>query len=184
MTPRYRYKKAFITSPKLAVPTVSVIRVSEGIAMLSALGNGSLILQCEPQRDWGKCHIPQIRFGIGFLRRKSESEIWTMYDAEVDVARARLFPFNGRQVEPSAMGRWPQCPGDILKVIDEIDTAGVLRLRHFAALLIADIRIVDRHFAMHPRERAAADAQLTDVERVIAFRAIGDSAVRDLLWLR
>lgn len=176
--PRHRYTQAYIRSPKLRVPIVEVKRISEGVAVLEALGVGCLCLESP---EIAGCITVELDLGI--LSGKGPEALWKRVDAERDIAYARTIPLDGRQVNPSNRGIWPGCTPDIERQLRTLKEESCLRLRHFGALSIAGIRINDYNYVVQPRERLAKDAELTEDEKRIAFQAARHSAYRDLLWL-
>jgi len=182
--PRYHYKQAFITSPKLGERLVIVQRVSDGLAILNALDDGDLTLKAGTCWAGEKTCEPRTTIPFRHLKGKNEQAVWDLFDGEIDVAIALLLPTKGRQIDPSAKGRWPNCPPDILAVFTGIQPDSVYRLRHFGALVLANIRIGEYHFSMRPLDRAVLDARLTELERTIAFKANLNGALSDLLFLR
>lgn len=180
--PRYRYKKAFFSSPKIGERLVTVQRISDAIAVLRALGSGDLTVEAEECRDDIQ-HRPRVTLPIHHLLRKNDEAIQWLIDSEIDVARALTYPMKGRKVDPADRGRWPFCPPDIQAVLIGMPHDGIYRLRHFGALMIAKISIGSR-LGVRERERAALDAGLTETETIIAYHAERSSGCRDLLYLR
>lgn len=121
---------------------------------------------------------------LDLLRGKNAEAVWFIFDRLIDIEIALTYPQRGRQVDPKAQGRWPNCPSDVLRMLDNMDQESILRLRHFAALVIADIRIADKVYRVTAEERAAIDARLSGSEKIVAKEAWHRSATRDLLWLR
>lgn len=154
-------------------------RVSDGIAILNALGTGSITVEAEDFKNRYRTTVP-----IGHLHNKNEQAVWRLFDGEIDVARALALPMKGRQVDPSQHGRWPGCPHDVRNVLDCMLPDSIYRLRQFGALMLLDIRIGTHLFPTRPRERCAIDAGLDEMESTIACRADLNSACRDLLYLR
>lgn len=175
--PRHRYTQAYIRSPRLQIPLVEIKRISEGVAVLEALGTGSL---CIESPEGVGCVT--VELSVARVRGRGAESLWKIVDAERDIAYARTLPLTGRQANPEDRGRWPACPPEIERELDTLPEDSLFRLRHFGALTLAEIRIGEYHYSMQPRERAALDAELTEREKKIAFRA-GGSCARDLLWL-
>ena len=176
--PRHRYTQAYIRSPKLRVPLVEVKRIREGIAVLEALGVGSL---CIESPEGVGCVT--VELDVKYVSGKGPETLWKLLDAERDIAYARTLPNIGRQIDPQDRGRWPLCPPEIMAEMNMLAEDSLRRLRHFGALTETKTKIGEYHFTMQQRERAALDADLSDAEKRIAFRAANSSATRDLLWL-
>lgn len=174
---RYRYRCAYIRSAKLKVPLVEVKRVSEGIAVLEALGVGSMFLE---SADAGG--VFTIEMPLELLSLSAES-FWARADAEMDIAIARAERLAGRKVDPNDRGRWPSCSELTRFKLNRLGEDSLFRLRHFGALRLMKIRISDQIYAVRESERAAIDAGLTREEKAIALEADKNSACRDLLWL-
>jgi hypothetical protein len=79
---KYHYREAFIKSPKLGINLIRVDRISEGLAILRAIGEGTLHV-CTRKRTshrvlaMAECHLNE-------LRNKSEAEIFALLDKKTD----------------------------------------------------------------------------------------------------
>lgn len=79
---RYSYKQAFIKSPKLKLRLAEVLRISDGIAILEALGEGSLLVGTKRRPQDGYYSMAECT--IEELRGKSEAEIFGLLDKRTD----------------------------------------------------------------------------------------------------
>jgi hypothetical protein len=68
---RFRYKEAFIMSPKLDHRIVQVERISDGMAIIEALGEGKLMVSTL-KRDRSKGYFEMAECTVEELRGKSE----------------------------------------------------------------------------------------------------------------
>jgi hypothetical protein len=80
---RFHYKEAFIMSPKLARRIVQVERISDGIAIIEALGEGKIMVSTA-RRDPSKGYFDMAECTVEELRGKSEAEIFEMLDRRTD----------------------------------------------------------------------------------------------------
>ncbi len=92
---RHRYKEAFIMSPKLLYRIVEVANISDGIALLEALGEGQLFVSTK-KRDKKKGYFSMAKCEIAELAGKTKQEIITLLDNRTDqveaATKAKLAP--------------------------------------------------------------------------------------------
>jgi hypothetical protein len=80
--PRHHYKQAFIKSPKLKFQLIEVVRISEGIALLKALGEGSILVCTKKRTPDG--YFAMAECAIQELIGKTELEIFELLDKRTD----------------------------------------------------------------------------------------------------
>lgn len=80
---RYHYKQCFISSPALGLRIVEICRISDGIALLEALGNGELMVSVD-RRKPGQGYFAMATATLKELRGKSEAEIYKLLDYKTD----------------------------------------------------------------------------------------------------
>ena len=81
--PRHSYKQAFIKSSKLEFRLIEVVRISDGVALLKALGDGSLLVSTRKRRV-GEGYFNMAECPVRELVGKTESEIFDMLDQRMD----------------------------------------------------------------------------------------------------
>lgn len=80
---RFHYKQAFIMSPKLSARIVQVERISDGIAIIEALGEGKLLVSTQKSTP-SKGYFEMAECTLEELRGKSEQEIFDILDRRTD----------------------------------------------------------------------------------------------------
>lgn len=175
--PRYRYKTASITSPKIGRRRYGVASISAGIDLLKAIGSGELSLETEPVRCGKHMHKVRSVLPLGELLEKTREEIYAEFDRETDIARAMM---GSAQNRAKANWSWWKVPSDVSLLAPD----GVKRLRHYAALVIEGIRIGvhPEHFTID--QSALSDTRLLPVEQRIAATYAGSGMLEQLLVLR
>lgn len=80
---RYKYTQAFITSPKLKLKLIEINRISDGIAILGALGEGRLLVSTRKRRP-NDGYFNMVECRIDELENKTEAEIYTLLDRRME----------------------------------------------------------------------------------------------------
>jgi hypothetical protein len=76
---KYHYKEAFIMSPKLNLAIIQVATISDGINILRALGEGTLMVSTH-KRDKKDGYFNMAKCDIAELIGKSEAEVIALLD--------------------------------------------------------------------------------------------------------
>ncbi|MEO5860778.1 MAG: hypothetical protein ABIR33_17740 [Pyrinomonadaceae bacterium] len=186
MEPRYRYTKASISSPLLRAERVEVKFVSDALALLYGLGEGGLHMNCG-----GKGYsnvVAEVFVPYRRLAGRDEADIWWVLDSEVDVEIAKRHDYSGNTRHLRAAKRSDLVTGnewseEMDRKIERLRGESWFRLRHFAALVIEDIRISETHFGVPTHVRAAKDANLTEPETEVAYHINSKGTLETLLRL-
>lgn len=80
---RHHNKEAYIMSPKLKLAMIQVLRISDGIMLLEALGEGKLLVSTRV-RDPAKGYYDMAKADIKELSGKSQQEIYDLLDRRTD----------------------------------------------------------------------------------------------------
>jgi hypothetical protein len=80
---KYHYREAFIRSPRLDASIIKVERISDGIRLLRALGEGQLLL-CTRKRPASGQFYAMAECNFRELRGKTEAEIFALFDKKTD----------------------------------------------------------------------------------------------------
>jgi hypothetical protein len=84
---KHRYRQAFIKSPVLKFRLVGVSRISDGIAILEALGEGTLLVSTRRRPPDGYYSIAEV--GVTELVGWTEAEVLAILDSRTDAMLAR-----------------------------------------------------------------------------------------------
>src|SRR5262245_42162995 len=80
---KYRYREAFVKSPRLAMNLIKVARISDGLAILKAIGAGTLYV-CTGKRPKSAAVYDMAECDLRELRNKTEAEIFALLDKKTD----------------------------------------------------------------------------------------------------
>jgi hypothetical protein len=83
---RYHYKEAYIILPRLNLVTIKVERISDGILIFAALGEGQLLVSTKV-RDPKVGDFPMAKAEIRELVGKTKQEIYNLLDWRTDSLR-------------------------------------------------------------------------------------------------
>lgn len=174
---RYRYISARIHSPHFGGKWIRVYSVSDGLIVLRAVGAGELMLEAPAMKCGQYLASLHPRISIDRLQDKTEDEIWQMFDTQTDIDRALQATCTSRASRGNGKS-WDHPPAAV-----KLNDTAKQRLRHFAALMIADIRIGDHTSYSTREDAAAADAGLRGPERLIATKYTQAKRIESLLEL-
>ena len=89
-TPRkYHYREAFVTSPNLGLNPIKVERISDGIAILKAIGEGKLSV-CTLKRPKTGGYYAMAECDLRELSGKTEAAILALLDKKTDQLSERV----------------------------------------------------------------------------------------------
>lgn len=169
--PRYRYKCAFINAPALRSRWIKIDSVSNGILLLEVIGAGTLRLSVPAIKSIvGPRFCPEPALGIESLKGKLKDEVWKLFDRQTDIERGRHELYNTLHTL--------RFPANLARYHDEEVQQ---KLRHFAALIIADIRLPDQAASLSQVDAAMAGAELSDSDRKLALSIIKNGSLKELL---
>lgn len=86
---KFRYKEAFVMSPKLKLRIVEIKRISDGIAILEALGEGKILVSTR-KRPKEKGYLQMAECSLEELRDKTPAEILTILDRRTAAIEERM----------------------------------------------------------------------------------------------